>query len=113
MKGTIQIKSSGRGARPYVEAVMGLRGKIESAGVRIEDIRAYEAWDAVILTIIGAVGAELIKEILNVLFAKTPHPPPENIKITIIDQSTNITFNLPQDVSKANEYFDRKESTET
>lgn len=111
MRGTIQIQSSGRGAKPYVEALAGLRGKIEAAGVRIEDIRVYEAWDAVILTVIGAVGAELIKEILNALFPKKQHHP-ENVKITVIDQSTNITFNLPQDLSKANEHFDKKERGE-
>lgn len=111
MRGTIKIQSSGAGTKPYVDALASLRGEIEAAGVRFEDVRIYEDENSLILTIIGIVGAKLIEKILKYLFEKKQERP-QNIKITLIDQSTNITFNLPQDLSKANEHFDKKERGE-
>ena len=53
MQPIIQVTSMGQHSKPYVDDILALRSKIESEGIRFEDVRAYEAFDQILITVIG------------------------------------------------------------
>jgi hypothetical protein len=109
---TVQIISTGKIPENYRTTINNLRTKIESYGVRFEDVRRYEqdAIATIILSVIGGVGVELIKLLIEEFTKPKTEPKIEvNVNVSIVDQSTNITFRLPSEKTAATEHFTRQQ----
>jgi len=75
----------------------------ENISLEIKSSESLKFLDEIAISIVGGVSVYVITRLIKILLSRIK--PTQGTVVTLIDQSTNITFNFPDDMEKCIEFY--------